>query len=261
MPFEDILYEKDKGVAKITINRPEKNNSITSKGYVEISEAFNRAEAEGDVGVVVLTGAGDQYFSSGGDVSAHINRTGPNLRLHLGKLLEIAMIMRNMGKPIIAAVNGKCIGGAHQLQLLCDLSIAADHATFGQHGTKRAAAPVFWGMQLLPRMVWERKAREMVLLSREYSAQEALKMHLVNKVVPYAGLYKEVDSWCQELLTISPTALRIGKTSLNYGSDLCYPAIWHGREMMSILGDSQERREGTAAYAAGGRADWSKFRE
>ena len=130
-------------------------------------------------------------------------------RMHFAQLLECAQSIRNCCKPVIAAVNGRAIGSGNQLQLLCDLAISSDKAVFGQHGSKRSGAPLFWGTTLMSMFVGERKAREIIFLSREYSAQEALDMGLVNKVVPHDKLYDEVKEWCDEILTLSPTSLRI----------------------------------------------------
>ncbi len=261
MGYTDIKYEKKDGVVRVTINRPEADNNLTTHTFTELGAAFREAEGEEDVGVVVLTGAGDRAFSVGGNVKAHIDRTPTSHRVHFARLVDASIAMRTMGKPIIAAVNGRCIGSANQLQLLCDLSIASDQAIFGQHGSKRGGAPVFWGAQLLTHFVGERKAREMVFLSRQYTAKEAEAMGLINKAVPHKDLYAEVDRWCQEILSMSPTSLRILKVSLNYKTDLCYPAIWHARELLGLFTGTEERLEGTKAYVEGRKANFSKFRK
>ena len=261
MDFEYILYTVDNGVAKITINRPELDNAMNTQTFQEIGNAFRLAEGDNTVGVVVLTGAGDKAFTVGGHVPDHLKRTPNTHRQHFARLVETSTVMRNLGKPIIAAVNGKAIGSGNQLQLLCDLAVASDKAVFGQHGSKRGGAPVFWGTQLLSFFVGERKAREMIFLSRAYSAEEALEMGLINKVVPHEKLYEEVNDWCEELLTMSPTSLRILKTSLNYKTDLAYPAMWHAREMLALFVGTEERQEGTKAYVEGRKPDFAKFRK
>lgn len=261
MNLDHVLLEKKDGVARITINRPEIDNAMTTQTFREIGEAFRDTEADQTIGVVVLTGAGDKAFSVGGVVSDHLKRGPGTHRLHFGQLVETSTIMRNLGKPIIAAVNGHAIGSAQQLQLLCDLSIASDRAVFAQHGSKRAGAPLIWGTQLLTYYVGERKAREMIFLSREYSAAEAVEMGLINKVVPHDKLYQEVDVWCQEILAKSPTSLRILKVSLNYKSDMAYPAMYHAREMLDLFSGTEERMEGTRAFVEGRQPDFSKFRK
>lgn len=258
--MEDVLYEVLGRIAWITLNRPEHGNGLTSATYSDVADAFHRAEADAEARVVVLTGAGDEYFSGGGDTRHHRRRSTGNLRLHLGKLAEVSMVMRNMGKPIIAAVNGKAIGGGHQLQLLCDLSIASDQAIFGQDGSKRAAAPFFWGLQLLARYVGEKKAREICILSREYTAAEAFEMGIVNKVIPHKELYSEVRLWADQILCMDATSLRLIKGALNYGTDLNYPGLFQGREMMALFAGCEEYNLGNAVYGSGKLPDWSRFR-
>lgn len=261
MSHKDIRYAVNGGVARITINRPDVDNMMTTRTYEELLVALRDAEAEPRAGVVVLRGAGAKAFSVGGDFRAHSGRTAIGFRQHLGLLMNVAMAIRNNGKPVIAAVNGNCFGGAHQLVLLCDLAIAAEHARFGQHGLRRGAAPIFWGTQLLPRIVGEKRAREMIFLCREYTAHDALAMGLVNKVVPLEHLDGEVDRWCRELLTMSPQGLRIAKTSVNYGSDLHYAAIWHARELLSMVAGTPEFKTAVDAHLAGKTPDFRPFRE
>jgi 1,4-dihydroxy-2-naphthoyl-CoA synthase len=257
---DDVLYAPVGRTAWITINRPESGNGLTSATYSLLAETFHRAEADASVGVVVLTGAGDTHFSGGGDTSHHRTRTPNNLRLHLGKLAEVSMVMRNMGKPIIAAVNGRAIGGGHQLQLLCDISIASDRAILGQDGTRRAAAPFFWGLQLLSHYVGEKKAREICILSREYSADEALRMGIVTEVVPHDSLREAVQAWANHLLELDPSALRAMKTALNQPTDIHYPALFQGREMLAVFAGTDEWKVGNAAYGTGVPPDWSEYR-
>jgi 1,4-dihydroxy-2-naphthoyl-CoA synthase len=256
----DVLYEVDDRVAWVTINRPEAGNGLTSATYSMLAEALHRAGDDPDAGVVVLTGAGDTHFSGGGDTKHHKRRSSNNLRLHLGKLAEVSMVIRNMGKPTIAAVNGRAIGGGHQLQLLCDISIASDSAILGQDGSRRAAAPFFWGLQLLSSYVGEKKAREICILSREYSAEQALEMGIVTAVVPHAELRSEVRRWADELLGLDAASLRAWKVALNHPTDLNYPALLEGREMLALFAGTAEWKLGNAAYGSGELPDWSEFR-
>jgi naphthoate synthase/2-ketocyclohexanecarboxyl-CoA hydrolase len=261
MEYKDILYEvKRPHVAWVTLNRPELNNATTGDTFLELAHAFRTADSDTSIGVVVLTGAGDTHFNEGGRVKQHLTKRPGTHRNHFIKLLECAWAIRNCGKPVIAAINGRAIGSGNQLQLICDLAISSDRAVFGQHGSKRAGAPMFWGTTLMSLFVGERKAREIIFLSREYSAQEALDMGLINKVVPHDQLYHEVDKWCDEVLEMSPTSLRVLKTSLNFKSDMLYPALFHAREIIDLFSDAPERMEGTKAWVEGRKPDFNKFR-
>jgi len=261
MKFKDILYEvKRPHIATITLNRPEINNATTGDTFLELAHAFRKADFDNSIGAVVFTGAGDTHFNEGGQVKQHLTKRPGTHRIHFAKLLDAANAIRNCGKPVIAAVNGRAIGSGNQLQMLCDLAIASDTAVLGQHGSKRAGAPMFWGTTLMAYFVGERKAREIIFLSREYSAKEACDMGLVNKVVPHKDLYKEVDSWCDEVLEMSPTSLRVLKTSLNLKTDMLYPALFAARDIIDLFSDAPERMEGTAAWVEGRKPDFNKFR-
>jgi len=224
MHLTDVLYEVADGVARITINRPEKYNAFREETLDDLIAAFSAAEADRTVGVIVLTGAGDKAFCSGGDIAwedasdpvgaARMNRRTSNLSL----------IMRGCGKPIIARVKGYAVGGGNELQMLCDLTIASEDSKFGQAGPKMGSVPVWWGTQLLPRIVGERRAREIVMLCQQIPAPDAVEMGLINKAVPAGELDKAVDEWCQQLLALSPQALRVAKISLNFETDQLWPS-------------------------------------
>ncbi|MBT3766112.1 MAG: 1,4-dihydroxy-6-naphthoate synthase [Rhodospirillales bacterium] len=262
MEYEHILYEvKRPHVAWITLNRPEVDNATTGDTFIEMAHAFNTADDDTSIGVVVLTGAGDSHFNEGGQVKQHLTKRPGTHRIHFKKLLSCATAIRNCGKPVIAAVNGRAIGSGNQLQLLCDLAISSDQAVFGQHGSKRAGVPMFWGSTLMSMFVGERKAREIIFLSREYSAEQALEMGLVNEVVPHDQLYVETDKWCDEILEMSPTSMRVLKTSMNMKSDMLYPALFHAREIIDLFSDAPERMEGTSAWVEGRKPDFNKFRK
>lgn len=261
MDYQDITYEVRKPhVAWITLNRPEIDNATTGATFVELAHAFRTADTDTSIGVVVLTGAGDTHFNEGGQVKQHLTKRPGTHRVHFMKLLDCATSMRNCGKPIVAAINGRAIGSGNQLHLLCDLAISSDKAVFGQHGSKRAGAPMFWGSTLLSYFVGERKAREMIYLSREYSAKQALEMGLINEVVPHDKLYDEVEKWCDEVLEMSPTSLRFLKTSMNAKSDMLYPALFHAREIIDLFSDAPERLEGTSAWVEGRKPDFNQYR-
>ncbi len=260
MAFEDILYEARDGIARITINRPEVRNALRGQTYTELNEAFKLAAEDEEVGVIVLSGAGDQAFCSGGDVRGQAERTPEVGRRHLRNLLSLGITMRSCGKPIIAAVRGYAVGGGHELHLFCDLTIAADNARFGQVGPRVGSVPVWGATQMLARMVGEKKAREMIFLCRLYDAHEAERMGLVNKVVPLAELDREVDAWCQEILDKSPQCLRIAKLALNFESDLLFPAYTHAMEMLAMTYGNPENMEGIRAFLEKRKPDYRQYR-
>jgi dihydroxynaphthoic acid synthetase len=256
----DVLYAASGGIATITINRPEVLNALRGQTYQDLIDATRLASADDEIGVIVLTGTGDRAFSSGGDVKGQASRTVSAGRKHLHRMMELFAALRNCGKPTIAAVNGYAIGGGHELHLMCDLTIASDKAIFGQVGPRVGSVPIWGATQFLPRIVGEKKAREIMFLCRRYSAAEALDMGLVNKVVPHEELMKEVDAWCQEILDKSPQSLRIAKTSLNFESDLLYSSFIHGIEMLSLTYGNEENLEGVHAFLEKRPPDYRKFR-
>src|SRR5215467_2707295 len=204
MAYQDVLYEARDGVAWITMNRPEVRNAFRAKTVDELIHAFRAAWADENVGVVVLTGAGDKAFSAGGDQR---ERTGAGYGGAGGIGIDVHglhSVIRGIPKPVLAMVNGFAIGGGHVLHVLCDLSIAADTAIFGQTGPRVGSVDAGHGTGFLARIVGEKKAREIWYMCRQYSAQEALAMGLVNKVVPLKDLRAETETWCRELLEKSP---------------------------------------------------------
>ncbi|MQA82088.1 MAG: 1,4-dihydroxy-6-naphthoate synthase [Streptosporangiales bacterium] len=258
--FEDVLYEAKGGTAWITINRPEVLNALRTKTYADLRDAFKKGTADPEIGVMVLTGAGDHAFSSGGDVKAQSSRTVHVGREHLRVVTELGAAMRNSGKPIIAAVNGYSIGGGNELNIMCDLTIASDRAKFGQVGPRVGSVPVWGAVQMLPRMVGEKKAREIVYLCEQYTAEEAVAMGLANKVVPHDELYSEVEKWCEIILDKSPRALRIAKILMNHGSDLEYNTFISGTEMLSMTYGDDENLEGVHAFLEKRPPNYRKFR-
>ncbi len=224
-PYDDILYQKADGIAKITINRPHKRNAFRPKTIVELYEAFSNAREDSRIGVVLLTGAGPHSdgkyaFCSGGDQSVrghggYVDETGvPRLNV-----LDLQRLIRSMPKVVIALVAGYAIGGGHVLHVVCDLTIAADNAIFGQTGPKVGSFDGGFGASYLARMVGQKKAREIWYLCRQYSAQDALAMGMVNCVVPVADLEAEGVQWAQEILQKSPIAIRCLKASFNADCD------------------------------------------
>ncbi len=248
MDYQDILYEKREGVAWITINRPQVRNAFRALTVREMIEAFRDAWADEDIGVVVLTGAGDKAFCSGGDQK---ERTaggyggGPGIGLEVAALHSV---IRNIPKPVIAMVNGYAIGGGHVLHVVCDLTIAADTAVFGQVGPRVGSVDPGFGTAYLARIVGEKKAREIWFLCRQYSAAEALAMGLVNKVVRASELRQETERWCQELLQMSPTALKLAKLSFNADTDHIHGITELGFSALEQYYGTAESQEGLRAF-------------
>src|SRR6476661_3609408 len=210
--YTDILYEGAEGIGKITINRPEVRNAFRPETLFELEDAFRRARDDANIGVVILTGAGDLAFCSGGDqrVRGHGGYVGKDGVPRLN-VLDLQHQIKYLPKPVIAMVAGYAIGGGHVLHLVCDLTIAADNAVFGQTGPRVGSFDAGYGATMLARTVGHKKAREIWYLCRQYDAQEALEMGLVNTVVPLEKLEEETLSWCREILRNSPTAIRFLK--------------------------------------------------
>ena len=248
MPYEDILAETRDGVAWITINRPAVRNAFRAKTVDELIAAFRTAWRDRDVGVVVLTGAGDKAFSAGGDqrerdASGYGAGGGIGLDMH-----GLHGVIRAIPKPVIAIVNGFAIGGGNVLHVLCDLTIAADTAVFGQVGPKVGSVDPGFGTAYLARLVGEKKAREIWYLCRQYSAAEALAMGLVNVVVPAAELRAETERWCRELLEKSPTALRLAKQSFNADTEHLAGITELGFTALELYYGTEEALEGRNAF-------------
>ena len=218
--FEDIRYENWEGIAKITINRPEVRNAFRPQTLFEMSWAFNDAREDPEVGVVVLTGQGKEAFCSGGDQrirgdQGYVGKDGiPRLNV-----LDLQKQIRSLPKPVVAMVAGYAIGGGHVLHVVCDLTIAGDNARFGQTGPKVGSFDGGFGSSTLASIVGLKKAKEIWFLCRQYDAQQALQMGLVNAVVPVDQLEEETVKWCREMLALSPMALRMLKSSFNAALD------------------------------------------
>lgn len=261
MHLQDVLYEVRDGVARITINRPDKYNAFREETLDDLIAAFSEAEVDRQVGVIVLTGAGEKAFCSGGDI-AWEDASDPAGAARMNRRTStLSLIMRGCGKPVIARVRGFAVGGGNELQMLCDMTIASEDSTFGQAGPKMGSVPVWWGTQLLPRIVGERKAREIVMLCQKIPAREAEQLGLVNKVVPVEELDSAVDEWCEILLGLSPQALRVAKLSLNFESDQLWPSVQHGQQMINFIHGTAEFHEGTQAFLQKRKPDFQRFRK
>lgn len=245
--YEDILYDETDGVATITINRPQRMNALRPQSYDELIHALDRAAWDEGIGVIVLTGAGDRAFCIGGDnADAKGDRRGRGV---IGVPVEyIHTMIRDAPKPVIARVNGYAIGGGNVLATLCDLTIAAQSAQFGQVGPKVGSVDPGYGTAYLARIIGEKKAREMWYLCRRYTADEAAAMGLVNAVVPDAELDAEVRRWCDELLERSPMALTIAKRSFNADTEHLRGVSLAGFQTVNLYYDTDEAREAGNAF-------------
>jgi dihydroxynaphthoic acid synthetase len=259
--YEDILYEVAGGRATITINRPERLNAFRGQTIIELCEAFERSADDEGVGVIVFTGAGERAFCVGGDVREPTRTMAEKRRGHI-LAPRLASAMRNNGKPILCRVRGYCIGGGNELNMISDLTITDTTGRFGQAGPKIGNAPLWWGCQLIPAVVGEKKAREVLFLTRQYTAEQALAMGLVNAVVEPGGLDDEVDRWCTEILRRSPQGLRLAKIAMNTATDSLYSSTNHGMELMALNHVyGPEPQEGIASFQEKRPADWRRFRE
>ena len=258
--FEEILFEEYNHIAKVTINRPRYRNAFTPKTVREMSQAFNYCREALDIRVVILTGAGDKAFCSGGDmhVKGHGGYIGSDGVPRLN-VLDLQMQIRRLPKPVIAMVNGYAIGGGHVLHVVCDLSIASDNAIFGQTGPKVGSFDAGFGASYLARVVGQKKAREIWFLCRQYSAVEAERMGLVNKVVPFDRLEDECIEWAETMIERSPLALRMMKAGFNAELD--------GQAgIQELAGDAtmlyytlDEAQEGGKAFLEKRKPDFDKY--
>jgi len=255
MEFQDILYEKKDGVARITINRPKSYNAFTGVTIQELNRAIEDAATDHSVGVVVLTGTGDKAFCAGGDVKweaeGGLKGQPYNLNETVGRCL----------KPVIARVNGYAIGGGNHLAYFCDFTIAAEHAIFGQNGARVGSPASGAIVNFLTHQVGHKRAREMWLLCRRYTARQMLDWGLVNSVVPYDKLDEEVQKWCDEILSLSPTCLKVMKASFEAEFDYLRGTGHRNVEMISPhYFESGEQQEGAAAFLEKRKPDCSKWR-
>ena len=258
--FQDIVYETWDGIAKITINRPEVRNAFRPLTVVEMSKAFEVAREDPQIGVVILTGAGTEAFCSGGDQrvrgdDGYVDAGGTG-RLNV---LDLQVQLRRLPKPVVAKVAGYAIGGGHVLHVVCDLTIAADNAKFGQTGPRVGSFDGGYGAGLLARIVGQKKAREIWFLCEQYDAQQALDMGLVNKVVPLADLEKETVAWCRRMLELSPLALRMLKAGLNAADDGLAGIQQLAGDATLLYYMSEEAQEGRDAYVQKRKPNFGKF--
>ena len=259
--YKDILYDVTNGVVRITINRPEVYNAFRNQTLEELIDALRRADEERSANVMVLAGAGDKAFCTGGDQKVHYNESGlygPRGTVGM-PIEEMHAALRDLRKVSIAKVQGFAIGGGNVFATVCDLTIASEKAQFGQVGPKVGSVDPGWGTAYLSRVLGEKKAREIWFLCRRYSAAEAEKMGLVNKVVPHDQLDAEVQKWCDELCERSPTAIAIAKRSFNMDTAHQAGIAGRGRDALKLYYDTDESREGVAALREKRKPEFRKY--
>ena len=259
--YEDIRFETAEGIAKITINRPEVRNAFRPETLIEISDALERARENTDIGVVLLTGDGPLAFCSGGDQNVRGDSGYEPQGAAVGRfhVTDLHVQMRRLPKPIVAMVAGYAVGGGHVLHVVCDLTIAADNAVFGQTGPKVGSFDGGFGAGLLAAQVGQKKAKEIWFLCRQYDAEEALDMGLVNTVVPLEDLEVETVEWCREMLQLSPFALRLLKASFNATEDGLSGLQQLAHDANLLFYGSEEAQEGRNAYREKRKPDFGKF--
>lgn len=258
--YTDILFEKAQGIGKITINRPEVHNAFRPQTLSDMLDAFARCREDANIGVVILTGAGQDAFCSGGDQrvrgeGGYVDEDGvPRLNA-----LDLQYAIKYLPKPVIAMVAGYAVGGGHVLQLLCDLTIAAENARFGQAGPRVGSFDAGWGATYMARVVGHKKAREIWYLCRQYSAREALDMGLINTVVPLNELEATTVQWCQEILEKSPVALRFLKAAFNADTDGLAGIQQLAGDATMLYYMTDEGKEGRNAFLEKRKPDFSRF--
>jgi naphthoate synthase len=260
--YDDIRYElSGDGIAKITINRPEVRNAFRPQTVVELSDAFERAREDTSVGAVVLTGEGPLAFCSGGDQrvrgdTGYLSERGKVGRFHV---TDLHVQIRRLPKPVVAMVAGYAVGGGHVLHVVCDMTIAADNARFGQTGPRVGSFDGGFGASLLARQIGQKRAKEIWFMARQYDARQALDWGLVNAVVPLERLEEETVSWCREMLALSPMALRLLKASFNADEDGLAGLQQLAHDANLLFYASEEAREGREAYKEKRRPDFTQF--
>jgi naphthoate synthase len=261
MDYGDIAYDVCDGVATVTIDRPERFNAFRGRTVEELIHAFKCAWADKTVGVVILTGAGDRAFCAGGDQKEYV-ATGSYGTSETGlfEIEELHHVIRNIPKPVIAAVNGVAIGGGHVLHVVCDVTIAAETARFGQAGPRVGSFDAGFGTAYLARVVGEKRAREIWFFCRQYDAATALEWGLVNKVVPPERLMDEARAWAAEAVALSPSTLRFLKMSFNADSAQVAGQQRIAFEALELLGKTAEAEEGRSAFSEKRDPDFSPFR-
>src|ERR1700712_4004069 len=258
--YRDILFEIKDQVAWVTINRPRVLNAFREQSLDEMIDALKSTREDPSIVCAVVTGAGTKSFSAGGDFYAMKRLNFPNAYMWNDRMLGLAMTIRGLHVPVIAMVNGYCMGGGHELALWCDVVIASENAVFGQTGAKVGACPTVGATQYLPRIIGERLAREMIFMARTFTAEEAVDIGLANKVVPQSELRAATLEWCERLKGHSAQTLRATKISLNSESDELYASWRHGMELLNNIWGTDESLEGMQAFLDKRKPDFQRFR-
>ncbi len=258
--YTDILYEVKDQVAWITINRPRVLNCFREQSLDEMIDALKSTREDPSIVCAVVTGAGDQSFSAGGDFYAMKRLNFNNAYMWNDRMLGLAMTIRGLPIPVIAMINGWCMGGGHELALWCDLAIASENAVLGQTGAKVGACPTVGATQYIPRLIGERLAREMIFCARRFGAKEAAEVGLINKCVPQKDLRAETLKWCETMKGHSALTIRMTKKSLNFESDLLYASWQQGMELLAHVWGSEEAAEGMNAFLEKRKPNFQKFR-
>jgi dihydroxynaphthoic acid synthetase len=259
--YRDIVFEVKDNVAWVTINRPRVRNAFREQTLDELADALSATRHDPAIAVAVVTGAGDKAFSAGGDFHAMMRLNRANAHMWNDRMLRLAMTIRGLPIPVIGMVHGWCMGGGHELALWCDLVIAADDAVFGQTGARVGACPTVGATQYIPRLIGERLAREMIFLCRTFTAEEAVRIGLINRVVPKAQLRAATEEWCESIKSFSGQTLRATKKSLNFESDELYASWQQGMELLANIWGSEESLEGMQAFLERRKPDFQKFRD
>lgn len=258
--YSEIIFERTGAIAKLTMNRPERHNAFTPVTIAELIDAFSICRDDSSIGVIILTGAGDKAFSSGGDQGVRGNGgyVGPDDIARLN-VLDLQRLMRIIPKPIVAMVKGWSVGGGNILQLVCDLTVAADNAMFGQTGPNVGSFDAGYGSGYLARVIGHKRAKEVWFLNHFYTAEEALAMNWINRVVPLAEVETATLEWCDEMLTKSPTALRFIKAAMNADTDGLAGLQQFAGDATMLYYTSDEAKEGRDAFNEKRKPDFSKF--
>ena len=258
--YKEILFDIKDDVAWITINRPQVLNAFREQTLDELIDAVKSTREDASIVAAVITGSGDKAFSAGGDFQAMMKLNRANAMHWNDRMLGLAMTIRGVPIPVIAMVHGHCMGGGHELALWCDLVISADDGVFGQTGAKVGACPTVGATQYIPRLIGDRLAKEMIFLCRTFGAEEAVKIGLINKVVPKAELREATEEWCRQMKGYSGQTLRATKKSLNFESDELYASWQQGMELLAEIWGSEESLEGMNAFLEKRKPDFHKFR-
>ncbi len=256
-----VLSNRKNGTLWLTLNREKVFNAISTELMQELVRELRSVESDPEIGVVVITGKGKAFCAGGdlGEISALGNAPIDERRAYLILFQDMIQAVRRLPKPVIAAVNGYCVGGGNELNLACDISIASEKAKFGQAGPRVGSVPVLGATQIMPILVGEKRAKEVVFLCRTYDAYEAEKMGWINKVVPHDQLIPEVQTWCDEILQMSPTAIALAKKSLNQYYNMASQNMEDGLEAVALYWGSEESREGIRAFKEKRKPDFKKY--